>query len=112
MFPAEIYRRILYFCDGRTTLDALCIPVIYDSMDRVLLVQAYARRTIHKWYLSVRRLPVQYHRIYIRACIDGDSTLERESTRSCYGRAGTVIWKQLNIWFLWEQTFEPTTTLL
>ena len=69
MFPSEIYARILYFCDAQTTLNALCVPDIYDSVGPVLLVQAHARRNAKTWCNSLRRIPAQYHDLYIRTCL-------------------------------------------
>ena len=70
MFPSEIYARILYFCDAQTTLNALCVPDIYDSVGPILLVQAHARRNAKTWCNSLRRIPAQYHDLYIRTCLE------------------------------------------
>ena len=94
MFPSEIYARILYFCDAHTTLNALCVPDIYDSVGPALLVQAHARRNAKTWYNSLPRIPAQYHDLYIRTCLGWGAEFERTTTVPCDGRAGTVIWKR------------------
>ena len=124
MFPSEIYARILYFCDAHTTLDALCVPDIYDSVGPALLVQAHARRNVKTWCNSLPRIPAQYHDLYIRTClgwgadvranddyavqwasnnghletvkylVSREQTFERTTTLPCDGRATTVIWKR------------------
>ena len=73
MIP-ELYKHILFYFDGDTTLNALCVPDIYHQVSTIDLVRGLSRRTVAKTdsftFRHLNRIPSSHVVCYIRMCID------------------------------------------
>src|SRR5690242_13362680 len=42
----DLYHRILYYCDGATILNALCVSTVYHNVTAAEIVRSYARKAV------------------------------------------------------------------
>ena len=51
------YNEIIYYCDGKTLINALCVSTIYSSVYTSDIVKAVARRKLVKY---IKNIPKKY----------------------------------------------------